>query len=303
MFAVIINRASGGGKNAGLPEQIAALLRERGDTYRIYEPNGDGGTAKSIHQALAEGCTQIVCIGGDGTLREAVSELAGKSAVLYIVPGGTGNDFARAFGLPKDPLEAFKQQLSGKPVSIDCGKVNDYYFLNISGSGFDVEVLRRTEELKSIYPGEKAYHKAVVSIIGKYRAFEADLTLDGGQTEHIKSTIVEVSNGQCIGGGMRVAPDAQLNDGLFDVVVVRTVPPLAIPLLLPLFKLGLHTKLPFAQVKRAKKVDLRAKGMIVNIDGELVAMDEAHFEILPGALSMRLPVSPGPGLRSCKLHN
>lgn len=298
MFAVIINRASGGGKNAGLPEQIAALLEEQGETCRLYEPDSDGETAKSVRQALAEGCTEVVCVGGDGTLREAVSEMAGKNAVLYIVPGGTGNDFARAFGLPKDPIEAFKQQLSGRTVSIDCGKVNDLYFLNISGSGFDVEVLRRTEELKAIYPGEKAYHKAVISVIGKYRAFEADLTLDDGQTEHIRSTIVEVSNGQCIGGGMRVAPDAQLNDGLFDVVVVRTVPHLAIPLLLPLFKLGLHTKLPFARVKRAKRVDLRAKGMIVNIDGELVAMDEAHFEILPGALSMRLPSRPGPGLRT-----
>ncbi len=298
MFAVIINRTSGGGKNSQLPKQIAALLEEIGEVCRIYESKENGGTTKSIRQALGEGCTQVVCVGGDGTLREAVGELAGKPVVLYIVPGGTGNDFARAFGLPKDPIEAFKQQLEGKPVAIDCGKVNDLYFLNISGSGFDVEVLRRTEELKAIYPGEKAYYKAVISVIGKYRAFEADLTLDDGQTEHIKSTIVEVSNGQCIGGGMRVAPDAQLNDGLFDVVVVRTIPHLAIPLLLPIFKLGLHTKLPFARVRRAKKVVLRAKGMIVNLDGELIAMDEAHFEILPGALTMRLPERPGPGLRT-----
>ena len=155
--------------------------------------------------------------------------------------------------------------------------------------GFDVAVLEKTEELKAVYPGEKAYRKAVLSVLGRYKAFEAELSIDGGETTHEACTIVEIANGQCIGGGMRVAPDAKLDDGYFDVVVVKKVPRLLIPLLLPMFMMGWHTKIGLARVTRAKTVTMRAKNMTVNLDGKLLRVDEAHYELLPGAVRMKKP--------------
>ena len=225
----------------------------------------------------------------DGTLCEAVDELCYQNVTLYVVPGGTGNDFARAFGLPKDPLAAFERQLAGTPVQIDCGRVNGRGFLNVSGSGFDVDVLQKTEELKKVYSGEKAYHKAVISVLGRYKAFEAELSVDGKPATHEACTIIEIANGQYIGGGMRVAPEAEMDDGMFDVVVVRKVPRMCIPFLLPLFMLGWHTKLGLARVMRAKRVSLRAKGMTLNVDGKLVTADHADYELLPGAIRMMRP--------------
>ena len=163
------------------------------------------------------------------------------------------------------------------------------------GQDFEQEVLlpdlrgAKTEELKAIYPGEKAYRKAVLSVLGRYKAFEADVSIDGGAETHEACTIVEIANGQSIGGGMRVAPDAKLDDGYFDVVVVKKVPRMLIPLLLPAFMLGWHTKIGLARVVRAKNVTMRAKGMIVNLDGKLLRADEAKYKILPGAIRMKKP--------------
>jgi len=289
MFGMIVNPVSGGGKNKRIAEEIAALLEQRGECCRMFETECEDDGDHQTRRAIECGCDSIVCIGGDGTLSEVVPEMANSGKTLYIVPCGTGNDFARAFGLPKDPIEAFVAQLDGRKAKIDCGSVNGRAFINVSGSGFDVEVLRKTEELKAVYPGEKAYTKAVLAVLGSYQAFEADVSIDGGAFEKKRCTIIEVANGRYFGGGMLVAPAADYMDGLFDVVSVDIVPRMIIPFLLPLFKLGLHVYLPIAKVLKAKEVIIRAKGMVLNIDGALKEMDEARYAVMPGALDVMLP--------------
>ena len=289
MFGIVINPVSGGGENARLIERLRAVIAERGETSRVFATSGEGDGGRKTRQALEAGCNAIVGVGGDGTLSEIVGPMAGSGAELFIVPSGTGNDFARAFGLPRDPLRAFVAQLDGEPVQADCPTINGKPFLNVAGSGFDVAVLRRTDALKAVYPGEKAYHKAVFEVLGEYRPFEAELTLEDGAATHERTTIIEFANGQYIGGGMRVAPGSLCDDGLIDVVIVGPVPRQAIPFLLPLFIKGWHVHLPICRVVRVRSAVLRAPGMVVNIDGRLEAMDEAVFGILPGALRMRRP--------------
>lgn len=290
MFAIVFNPVSGGGKHADLADKIGAILASRGYTYRLFRTECTGDGTRQARMALDSGSEAVVCIGGDGTLSEVVQVMAKTGVPLYIVPGGTGNDFARAFRLPADSIKAFTAQLDGKCEQIDCGSINGKAFLNISGSGFDVEVLRKTEELKAIYPGGKAYTKAVLAVLSSYQAFEADVSIDDGAFTHERCTIIEVANGRYFGGGMCVAPGSSFGDGLFDIVLVKRVPSRAIPLLLPLFKFGLHVYLPVARVMRAKRVVIRSKGMVVNIDGQLEAMDEAAYEVLQGALTVMRPV-------------
>lgn len=289
MFGIVINPISGGGENARLIARLRAAIAERGGTSRVFATSGADDGGRQARLALEAGCGAIVGVGGDGTLSEIIGPVAGSGAELYIVPSGTGNDFARAFGLPRDPLRAFAAQLGGEMVSVDCPTINGRPFLNVAGSGFDVAVLRRTEELKAVYPGEKAYHKAVVSVLGEYRPFEAELTLEDGTATHERTTIIEFANGQYIGGGMRVARDAQIDDGLFDVILVRRVPRFVIALLFPFFITGSFVRLPICQHVRCREVVVRSKGMIVNVDGELHPMDEARFTLLPGVLRMRRP--------------
>lgn len=289
MFGIVVNPVSGGGKHVGLAERIEKMLRERGKDSRFFYTECENDGERQARLALESGCEAVACIGGDGTLSEVVRAMAGSGKTLYVVPCGTGNDFVRALGLPLDPIEAFRRQLEGERSQVDCGSVNGRPFMNVSGSGFDVEVLRKTEELKSVYPGAKAYRKAVLAVISSYQAMEAELSVDGGEWKSIRSTIVEIANGRYFGGGMLVAPKSSFSDGVFDVVVVDRVPSLMIPFLLPLFILGVHIYLPIARVVQAREVVLRSKGMVLNIDGRLEPMDEAHYRILPGALTMCLP--------------
>ena len=289
MFGVIVNPVSGGGKNKEVVQKIEKLLAERGEECRIFPTEAEDDGDRQARLAVESGCDAIVCVGGDGTISEVVDAVANSGKVFYIVPSGTGNDFARAFGLPKDPLEAFKAQLDGEDAAIDCGCLNGRAFINVSGSGFDVEVLRKTEELKAVYPGEQAYTKAVLAVLSSYKAFKAEISVDGGAFKACKATIVEIANGKYFGGGMLVAPGSSFRDGMFDVVVVDQVPRGLIPFLLSMFKLGLHVYLPIGHVVRAKEIVLRAKDMVINIDGNLKEMNEAHYRILEGALRVRIP--------------
>lgn len=289
MYGIVVNPVSGGGKNKKTIQQVEALLNERGIEYRLFCTECEGDGSRQTKQALESGCEAVVCIGGDGTISEVIGEMANSGKVLYIVPGGTGNDFARAVNLTGEPIDAFRAQLDGVRAKIDCGCVNGKPFVNVSGSGFDVDVLRKTEELKAVYPGAKAYRKAVMAIISSYKAKELEISIDGGAFYKELVTIIEVANGRYFGGGMLVAPGASYQDGLFDVVTVKKIPSWGIPFLLPLFILGIHVKLPVARVVQAKRVVLRSKGMILNIDGRLEPMDEARYEMMAGALNVMLP--------------
>ena len=293
MFAVIVNPESGKGRTEGLPQALCRVLEESGHESRIFPTQEAGDEGRQARIALENGAQAIVCVGGDGTLSGIVGELAEKDVPLLIVPAGTDNDFVRAFGLPRDPVRALRAQLDGERAHIDLGTVNGKPFLNVSGSGFDVEVLRKTEELKAVWPGEKAYRKAVAAVLGRYKPMELELSVDGGAFERRRVTIAEFANGQYFGGGMRVAPEAAHDDGLLDVVTVVPVWHGLIPLLLPLFILGIHTRLPLAKAVRARSAVLRCPGMTVNIDGRLERMDEARFGVLPGALCVMRPKQCG----------
>lgn len=286
MFAIIYNPVSGACEAERLANEIKELLHQRACAVSLFMTEKEGDGTRQAAMALKAGCRDIVCIGGDGTLSEVVHAIAGEDATLYIVPTGTGNDYARVLNLPKNPMKAFLSQLNGSPVHMDCGKINGRPFLNVAGSGFDVEVLRKMEEFKKIYPGPKAYRKSVLSTLEKFTAFEADISIDGGSFQHVTATIIEIANGKYIGGGMKVAPGAEADDGLFDVVIVNKVPRWSVPLLLPLFILGLHVHLPVSRVLRANSVVMRAKDMVVEVDGQLETMDEARFEVIPGMLRM-----------------
>ncbi|MBQ8094618.1 MAG: diacylglycerol kinase family lipid kinase [Clostridia bacterium] len=289
MFGIIYNPVSGGGTGETLAKQVKDVLSERGLDGRLYASTGVGDPAVEAKRAVMDGCNALVCLGGDGTLSEIVGEAVCGKLPLYIVPSGTGNDFARLLKLSKDPLTAFVEQLDGTPTATDCGMINGKYFINISGSGFDVSVLEKTEELKTFYPGEKAYRKALLSVLKDYKAFDAMVSIDGGPFERKLLTIIEVANGQYFGGGMRVAPDAKIRDGLFDLIIIPRLPKSSLIFLLPLFLLGKHVKAGIAKRIFARRVTIRSKQMTVNIDGRLEKMDEASFEILPGALLLMQP--------------
>ena len=287
MLALIANPMASSGNAASYIEKVCKLLEERGISYKLMATKYAGHATVLADEAMTEGCDGIISLGGDGTLYEVVNGLNGRHTNFYIVPCGTGNDFVKTLGLPKDPIEAFKIQLEGSPVAIDVGKINDRYFINVAGTGFDVEVLHQAERFKKLGKGMIPYFLGVVAALRHFKPMTVELTVDG-KTEQKTVTILSVGNGRYFGGGMKSVPHADPGDGLFDFIYVDGVNTFKIVQLLPKFIKGEHTGMSIVHETRVSSLKVVSEGMIMNMDGELIQMDEAEFSILPGALTIYL---------------
>lgn len=289
MYILIVNPTAGRGRALQLLPEIEAEFARRGLAYRVERTSGAENATSIARAAVAEAPEGIVAIGGDGSFFDVVNGAAGSDVPLLFVPCGTGNDFLKSLPLPKEPLAALRAQLDAPLTRIDVGRMNDIFFLNVSGTGFDVEVLRLVDGHKQRHGGLYAYMLALRDALRNYRPTEAMISFDGGPEEPATFAILSVGNGRYFGGGMRAVPNAKVDDGLFDVVVVKPVKKAAIPPLIALFIAGLHIRLGLAKLVRCKRFRLRRPGMTVNLDGELRTADEANYELLSAALSVRLP--------------
>ena len=289
MLYIIANKTAGNGTGAKALRQLQALLDERGIPYHVGVTACAGDAVRLSQEAMQAGASEIVCLGGDGTIFETVNGLAGRFATLYFVPCGTGNDFVKMLHLPKEPMEAFKAQLSGVPRRIDVGKVNDFHFLNVSGCGFDVEVLRQAGRFKKLGKGLLPYVLGIFAALHRFRPLPVEMTADDGRTEKREVTLLSIGNGSYFGGGMKAVPHAKIADGAFNAVLADKMNRLTILRLLTKFIPGKHTSLPLVHEFRCRTITVRCPGMTVDVDGELFPMDEARYQLLPGALEVRLP--------------
>ncbi len=286
MLTFIVNPTAGSGRALKIEKQLREALEARG-TEAVFLRTQEPGHATVLAREAAqqEGCTGVVAVGGDGTCYEVACGLKGTEAPLGIIPAGTGNDFIKTVGIPKKPLEALELILRGNARPVDVGQVNDRLFLNVSGTGFDVTVLDFTLSAKKYVKGILPYLIGLVRGIRHYKPVHMRFTADG-VTEERDVLICSVANGRFFGGGIPICPDAAPDDGFFDLVVVENKPRWMIPFYLPSLLFGRVLKFPFTLHKRVKNVSIHAPGMRLNMDGEIEPRDEAHYEILPGALRL-----------------
>ena len=289
MYTLIVNPTSGRGAAMKQLAKIESVLRERSLEYTIERAAKPMDAARIARAATAGQPQGVIAVGGDGTLFEIINGMIGSDVPLLFVSCGTGNDFVRTLKLPKDPVEALKCQLDAPTGRIDVGKMNDFYFLNVAGTGFDVDVLRNAEKYKAKSTGLRTYLFGLFDAIRDFRPMTALVSFDDGPEEEVSFSILSIGNGRYIGGGMKAVPDAKLDDGLFDVVTVRPVSKPAIALLIALYIAGKHIAIGLGRLRRCRKLSIRHPGMTVNLDGELFSADSARFELLPNALCVRVP--------------
>lgn len=269
--------------------RIESVLKERSLEYAIERAAKPMDAARIARTAAAQRPEGIIAVGGDGTLFEIVNGMIGSDVPLLFVSCGTGNDFVRTLRLPKDPVEALKCQLDAHTGRIDVGRMNEYYFLNVAGTGFDVDVLHNAEKYKAKYTGLRTYLFGLFDAIRDFRPVTALVSFDDSPEEEVCFSILSIGNGRYFGGGMKAVPDAKLDDGLFDVVTVRPVSKPAIVLLIAFYIFGKHIALGLGRLRRCRKLSIRRPGMTLNLDGELFSADCARFELNPGALCVRVP--------------
>ena len=243
-----------------------------------------GHATELAYAAAQSGAETVLAIGGDGTAVEVARGLIGTPAALGVIPAGTGNDFIKTLGLPKDPLAALDFVLAHPARDTDVGDVNGRLFLNEIGTGFDVTVLDFAQKAKRFCRGLLPYLYGVIRTLFHFRGIQLSYAMDGGEMVTKDVFVIAVANGGVIGGGIPIAPEAQADDGLLDVVVVNKIRSRNLPARLIGLMRGKILSFPETQFIRAKKVFFSADKMRVNIDGEVT--DEASVEtrLLPKAL-------------------
>jgi len=292
--ALIVNPTSGKGVGRAMGDETRRLLLEAG--HDVVDVSGsDYQQARTrAREAVADGVGTVVVVGGDGMVHLGVNLCAGTTSRLAVVAAGTGNDFARNLGLPvRDPRGAVALLADGRTREIDLGRVThgvagETWFGGVLGAGFDAVVNARAQRMT--WPrGQMRYNLAVMRELPVFRPIPYAVELDGHRLE-TRAMLVAVANTTSFGGGMRVCPDADVADGLFDVMIVHA---LSIPSFLRVFPKvysGTHTTHPAVEIHRARRVRLEASGIHSQADGETFADLPIDAEVVPGALRVVAPM-------------
>ncbi len=295
---VILNPAAGRGYGARAEPLVRQCLEAQGLSFDLIRTKGPWHAAELAEQAARDGFHTVIAAGGDGTANEIINGLMAASQNgpvprMGVIPAGSGSDFASGIGLTDDLQEACRRLTCNHRRSIDIGRVtvagqDPRYFGNIVGVGFDGAVLIETLKMKRIR-GLTLYLLAVLKTI--FLNFKAPLTtvVYDGEEMSLPAMLVAVANGPREGGGFYIAPQAAVDDGLFDICIANQVDRLTILRLLPHFLKGTHVDLAPITMVQARHVSISSpEGLIAHVDGEVLCTDAPWIkcEILPGALDV-----------------
>jgi len=283
------------GKGAANPAVRVAIngLRRAGNTIEVRTTWESGDAARLAVEAMSDRVDRLVAGGGDGTINEIVNGLLGASerpdVALGILPLGTANDFARGCGIPLEPRDALALAIEGTPVAVDAGKANDQYFMNVASGGFGAEVTTSTPpDLKRVMGGG-AYALVGILTALKLEPYQGRMKGPDGDEDHA-ALVMAVGNGRQAGGGFQVTPNALLNDGLLDVMIVRDFPGAALGQVLDELQKMDRADNEFVYYRQLPVVEIEAdREAPVNLDGEPQRWNNMRFECLPGVLSLVLP--------------
>ena len=289
---VAVNPTAGGGRGAAAGSATALRLTEAGFDVVLLQAGSAVELIERAATAIADGLDALVVVGGDGMVHLGTNLVASTTLPLGIVAAGTGNDVARSLGLPVKDLAAAAQVVvdavragTNRPVdAVRCGPepAGRRWFAGVLGAGFDALVNERANSWS--WPrGRRRYDLAILRELPVLRPRDYVLELDGVRHE-LQAVLVAVANSPAYGGGLHVCPDAQMDDGLLDVLVVGPLSRTRFIRLYPSVFSGRHVGHPEVQVLRARVVRLNSPGIVGYADGERIDPLPLTCEAVPGAL-------------------
>lgn len=292
-IALLVNPTAGRGRAARWVAPVAARLRAGG--RQVVELVG-GSAAEAVDlasQAVADGFSTLVALGGDGLVHAAAQAVATRPVTLGIVPVGTGNDVARGLGIPRgDPRAAVDLILAGHTAQIDAGRVGKKWFASVLASGFDSQVNERANAMRG-QVGRARYTLAMGAELRRLRATPYTITIDGQRLE-LDAVLVAVANTTSYGAGMRIAPTADPRDGLLDVTIVTAVSRTELVRVFPRVYSGSFVSHRAVQRYRGRTVQLEAHGVVAYADGERVGQLPLTVAVVPSALRVAVRGSGAP---------
>lgn len=303
--AVIVNPHSANGSTGRSWPALGRLFAEAGLDFRWEYTPGPLAATDLTRQALRAGYGTILSVGGDGTLNEVVNGFFGEDgtplnpeACLGVIPRGTGCDFARTAGIPRNELAALRRVMAAPPHRVDVGRVRfrgldghlaQRFFLNVADAGLGGETVRRVNGGSKALGGPVSFLAGALASLVLYRNKDVAVCVDGRELPRSRVSIVAVANGQYFGGGMRIAPGARLDSGVFEVIVVGDVSRPDLVWNLPRVYRGSHLTHPKVARLVGRQIVLKsAETVCLDVDGEQPGFLDAEFSILPGALRLRM---------------
>ncbi|RBM23905.1 diacylglycerol kinase [Streptomyces sp. PT12] len=297
-ITLLVNPAAGRGGGARAALGAARVLRAAGFSVRAVTGEDAPDAARRAREAVADGTGALVAVGGDGVVSLALGAVAETATPLGIVAAGTGNDTARACGLPIRAPEASATLVAealaaGASRRVDLGRVGETWFAGVLAAGFDSRVTDRGNRMR--WPrGRLRYDAAVLAELAALHAVPCRIRLDGGPWWERDITLVAVGNGPSYGGGLRICAGARPDDGHFTVTVVGPVSRTTLVRVYPRVYRGTHLGHPAVSVFTATRVELDAPGVTGYADGESLGPLPLAARCVPGALRLLAP-PPGAG--------
>ncbi|MEW9700034.1 diacylglycerol kinase family protein [Paenibacillus sp. SI8] len=307
MIGIIVNPLSGDGRGSDIWKEVQYALQKKSIRYAaaVTSQAGDAGQiAKTLLENHSE-MDRMIVIGGDGTIHEVAGglwqacRLSDSTCHLAVIPAGTGNDFAKAYGIPPDPLEALELAFSEAPVDIDLLRMKDGRLaVNSIGAGFDGMVAKLTNEsgykklLNRIGLGKLSYFITILRVFASYKPCTATLEVDGIVHELPHMWLAAIANIPFYGGHIQICPTASPYDGLADVVVIQSENRFRLlPILFTVFQ-GKHTGHPAVSFYKGTSIQLRTDHpLLIQADGEFAQSTPLDIEIVPAALSVICPAT------------
>jgi YegS/Rv2252/BmrU family lipid kinase len=287
-FCLIVNPNAGGGRTAKALPEVEAALRQHGLDYRV-ELTTSIDHAQDLAKAAAERDEVAVSYGGDGLAGAVAHALRGTDGVLGVLPGGRGNDFARKLGIPREPLPAAEVLAHADPRTVDVAEVDGRTFLGIASYGFDSDCQDLANATK-VVRGQAVYAYSALRTLAAWKAVDLTFTADGGAPRTVSGYAVAACNSGVFGGGMALAPDADLADGLLDVVVTSDASKLHFLRGLPKVFKGTHLADPNIELFRAAELHVDAeRPFAIYADGDPIGMTPATIRAVPQALRVLVP--------------
>ena len=286
---LIVNPTAGRGRASKLLPAVEAALRSAGHDL-VVTPTRSLEHADELTSAALADDRVAVAMGGDGIVGRVAGGVASAGGLMGVLPGGRGNDFCRAAGIPLDAVAACDLLTDGEERPVDLGYVDEVAFVGIASIGFDSAVQERVMRTR-VPLGDLVYLYGSLVAVAGWKPATFTYRIDGEQQE-LTGWSVAVSNSGMYGGGMRLAPDASLEDGLLDVVLTTTTPRRTFLRALPKVFKGTHVDEPSVTVRPARSVELIATDPAYRVfaDGDPIATLPCTVSVRPGALRVLLPV-------------
>ena len=285
---VLINPFSGGRKKSKTLSHLTEALKAENFDFEVFDTSKEKNATEVVSNSLDESFTDLIILGGDGTINEAINGLK-YDVPFSILPCGTGNDFVKNFNLGSSKHEQILTAIHGQVKEIDLGMCNDRIFLNGVGIGFDGQIVEdMLHKRVPILKGHAAYYYHVLRILGSYKERKFDFEIDGNQFSK-DLILLTVGNGTTFGGGFKLMPDAKVDDGKLQICEIGKLGPLRRFTNIHRLSNGSHDKLGEVNLVEAKSVRIEKNPLLFgHIDGEWLGQPPFDIKVLPSAAKIRV---------------